>query len=93
MNTVRGVIYPRDTWTWNATAGKGFMSSVLEWRVSKPVRMATVVGHAPGPVRTSSGQTPLDQRVSVETLIPWLREVSFALPGVADGQTPMIISW
>ena len=65
-NMVREVVCPRDQWLDDVSAGKDFLTSLIEWeikaaayevasgdRISDAVRVATIKDHAPDAVKSS----------------------------------------
>ena len=102
---VRNVVCPREQWQAKASAGKYFLTLLIEWefkvaayeasssdRISEAVRDATVLGHTLEPLKTTLCQTPLDQRCTVASLKMWTREASSVLRGLFHGQEPMQVS-
>ena len=80
-NMVREVVCPRDQWLADVSAGKDFLTSLIEWeikvaayevasgdRISEAVRAATIMDHAPDAVKSMLRLSPLEQRRSVDAL-------------------------
>ena len=101
-NMVREVVCPRDQWMADVSAGKDFLTSLIEWeikvaayevasgdRFSEAVRVATIMDHALDAVKSMLRLSPLEQRRSVDALKVWIRESSYASPGLFQGSIPM----
>ena len=86
----------------DVSAGKDFLTSLIEWeikvaacevgsgdRISEAVRVATILGHAPDAVKSLLRFSPLEQRRSVDALKLWIRESSYATPGLFQGSMTM----
>ena len=86
----------------DVSAGKVFLTLLIEWeikvaayevasgdRISEAVRVATIVDHAPDAAKSMLRLSPLEHRRSVEALKLWIRESSFATPGLFQGWVPM----
>ena len=101
-NMVREVVCPRDQWLADVSAGKDFLTSLIEWeikvaayevasgdRISEAVRVATIMDHASDAVKSMLRLSLLGQRRSVDALKLWIRESSFATPGLFHGSSPV----
>ena len=86
----------------DTSAGKDFLTSLIEWeikvaayevasgdKISEAVRVATIMDHAPESVKSMLRLSPLEQRRSVDALKLWIRESSYATPGLFQGSMPM----
>ena len=58
-------------------------------RTSEAVRVATIMDHAPDVVKSMLRLSLLEQRRSVDALKLWIRESSYATPGLFQGSMPM----
>ena len=103
-NMVCDVVCPREHRLADVNAGRDFLTSLIEWeikvaacevasgdKISEAVRVATVMDHAPDAVRSMLRQSPLEQRRNVDVLKLWIRESSFATPGLSQGSVLMQI--
>ena len=55
-------------------------------KISDAVRVATVMDHAPEPVKATLCHSPLDQKRSFDVMKLWMREASYVLPDLFSGQ-------
>ena len=102
---VRDVVCAREQWLSNAGAGRDVLTPLIEWeikisayevasgdKISDAVRLATIMDHAPEPLKATLCQSPLDQRRTVDALKLWTREASYVLPGLFQGQVLVPVS-
>ena len=61
-------------------------------KISDAVRVATLKNHAPEHTKGTLCQSPSDQRRSVDALTLWLRDASYVLPRLLEGQISMQVS-
>ena len=61
-------------------------------KISEAVRVATIMDHAPDAVKSMLRLSPLEQRRNVDVLKLWIRESSYATPGLFLGSVPMQVS-
>ena len=91
---VRDVVCPRQHWLANASAGKDFLTSLIEWETKSATfcecRQSWTMLLSLWKRRAMS--SPLDQRRGVDALKLWIREASFVLPGFFQGQVPMQVN-
>ena len=84
------------------SAGKDFLTSLIEREImiaacevasgtktSDAVRVATIMDHAPEPLKATLCQSPLDQRHSVDALNLLIQGASCVLPGLFQGQVSL----
>ena len=101
-NLVGEVVCPRDQWIADVSAGKDFLTSLIEWeikvaacevasgdRISEAVRVVTIMDHAPDAVKSMLRLSPVEQRRSVDVLKLWIRELSHATSGLFQGSMPV----
>ena len=58
-------------------------------RISEAVRVVTIMDHAPDAIKPMLRLSPLEQRRSFDALQLWIRESSYATPGLFQGSMPM----
>ena len=90
-NMVRDVVCPREHWLSDVNAGKDFLTSLIEWEIKvaayEDARVVTRSAKQCGWRR--SWVTPLEQKRNVNVLKLWMRESSYATPGLFQGSVPM----
>ena len=104
-NMVRDVVCPREHWSADVNAGKDILTSLIEWeikaaayevasgdKISEAVRVAMIMDHAPDAVKSMLRLSPQEQRRNVDALKLWIRESSYATPGLFQGAVPMQVS-
>ena len=87
---------------WCPRVNNDFLTSLIEWeikiaahevacgdKVIDAVQVTTIMDHAPELMKATLCQSPLDQRRSVDALKLWIREGSYVLPGLFQGQVPV----
>ena len=102
---LRDVVCLREQWLANASAGKDFLTSLMEReikiaayggasgnKISEAIRVATIKDHASEHKKLTHFQSPLDQRRTADALTLWIRGASHVLPGLFRGPVPVQVN-